>query len=205
MNHSQTITHYQPILHAIAMKMVGSIHDAEDIVQETFLKWLTIEKEKINNTKSYLVKAVTNNCINHLNTLKRKKDECLESLNPSDLIDRIKESDFAKFDLENEISEALKTLHKKLEPLEKGVYLFREVFNYSYDELQDIFDKKKDHCRQLVCRAKDKIAQESQKIKSDLSHHSHFFESFKKACSSGQSEDLIQNVRKEIDLKQKNK
>jgi DNA-directed RNA polymerase specialized sigma24 family protein len=68
--------------------MVGSFQDAEDIVQDTFVNWLVIDQQKIVNTKAYLVRSVTNSCINHLQTLKRKKNKCLEAINPSELMER---------------------------------------------------------------------------------------------------------------------
>ena len=80
MTHTQAISLYQPMLQSIAYKMVGSIADAEDIVQDTFLKWLSVDHKRIDNTKSYLVRAVTNNCINHINSLNRKKNEFLDSI-----------------------------------------------------------------------------------------------------------------------------
>ena len=67
MNQSQAIQLYQPTLRSIAYNLVRSRADADDIVQETFLKWLSIDSDKIQNTKAYLIKAVTNNCLNHLN------------------------------------------------------------------------------------------------------------------------------------------
>lgn len=200
MTDSQTIALYRPMLQSIAMRMVGSVADAEDIVHDTLLKWLSIDEQKINNTKSYLIKAVTNNCINHLNTLKRKKDECIENLSQSDLVEWYRETDFAKFDLENEVSEALNIIHKKLEPIEKGVYILREVFNVEYEELQEIFDKKKDNCRQLFSRAKEKLQQETSKIKIEL-HPPAFLENFKKACDLGHSGDFIQELKQEIAAK----
>ena len=197
MNKSQTIALYQPVLQQIAYKMVGSLADAEDIVQDTFLKWLTINTEKIENTKAYLIRAVTNNCLNHLETLKRKKDECLQNIKPAELIDWYKEKEFFNFDMENEIAAALDVIHKKLEPVEKGIYVLREFFNFEYEELQHIFDKKKDNCRQLFSRAKDKLSQETSKIKIDLPQ-TNLLESFKKACHFGSPADLIKNVKQEI-------
>lgn len=204
MTDSQTIALYQPMLQAIAMKMVGSMADAEDIVQDTFLKWLSLKEQKVKNTKSYLIKAVTNNCINHLNALKRKKDECIENISQSELMGWYKETDFAKFDLETEVSEALNIIHKKLEPVEKGIYILREVFNVEYDELQDIFDKKKDNCRQLFSRAKDKLQQETSKIKIEI-HPPAFLENFKRACDLGHPGDFILDLKQEITTKLKSK
>ena len=185
--------------------MVGSFHDAEDIVQETFLKWLTTEKEKIINTKAYLVRSVTNNCINHLEALKRKKDQCLDSLNPSELLDWNRVTDLSHFDLEHEISSALSTLHKKLEPLEKGIFLLREVFNFEYEELQHIFDKKKENCRQLFCRAKSKLANNAPPGTSELSIPTQLLNSFKQACDLGHLSDLMHEISQDIASKLKKK
>ena len=109
--------------------MLGSLADAEDIVQDTFLKWLSIDHKKIHNTKAYLVKSVTNNCINHLNSLKRKKEECLESLNLASLMDKYIDIDVSKLDLDCEITAALNVIHKKLEPLEKAIFSASSVLH----------------------------------------------------------------------------
>lgn len=197
LNQSQAIALYHPILHAIAYKMLGSLADAEDIVQDTFLKWLTIDQEKINNTKAYLIKAVTNNCINHLNALKEKKKEYLDSLNPGELIGRFKETDFINFDLESELSAALEVVHKKLAPMEKAIFLLREVFELEYEELQEIFDKKKENCRQLFCRANEKLSQETKKFKLNIPNHIQLLESFKNACTRGNLSEFINDLSRE--------
>lgn len=204
MNQSQAIAVYQPMLQSIAQRMLGSIADAEDIVQDTLLKWLTIDTEKIKNTKAYLIKAVTNNCINHLNTIKRKKDQCLESISPQDLIDWYKEKELFHFDFENELSSALYVIHKKLEPLEKSIYVLREFFGVEYDELQVLFNKKKDNCRKLFSRAKDKLNQETSKFKDEISNRS-FFESFKNACHLDNPSELIQHFVEELQSKEEKK
>lgn len=201
MNQSQEILSYHSVLQGIALRMVGSVHDAEDIVQDTFLKWLAIDHDKVENNKSYLIRAVTNNCLNHLSSLKRKGNEYLDNLSSSELAEKYRELDFAKFDLENEVSEALAIVHKKLEPIEKAIFLMREVFDFDYDELQDIFDKKKDNCRQIFCRAKEKLALKTQKFKIDLANQSQFFESFSNTCSSGQPSAFIDDLKREITSK----
>jgi len=194
MNQSQTIAHYQPMLQSIAYKMVGSIADAEDIVQDTLMKWLTIDTDKIKNTKAYLIRAVKNACINHIEKLKRTKDEYLQNFNPSDIIDWYREKEFFNFDLDNEVTAALNVLHKKLEPLEKGVFVLRELFDFDYDELQSIFDKKKENCRKLFSRAKEKLAKDNSKY--DSADRS-FIDSFKTACKLGPTKDFIEEVKEQ--------
>lgn len=195
---AQTIQSYQPLLANIARKMVGSMADAEDIVQDTFLKWLSIDQNRIQNTKAYLIKAVTNNCINHLNSLKRKKEEYLENFNPSEMLDKYIDFDLGKFDLENEIAAALSVVHKKLEPLEKAIFILREVFDFEYDDLQALFDKKKDNCRQIFCRAKEKLNQRTQQLKKEMSLPSNFIDNFTEACANGVPSHFLADLKNEI-------
>ena len=102
------------------------------------------------------------------------------------------------FDLENEVSAALAVMHRKLEPVEKAVYILREVFNIDYDELQELVDRKKDNCRQLFCRAKEKLGKESIKFKVNIPRHIEMMESFKKACDLGNISDLVSDLSHDI-------
>ncbi len=182
--------------------MVGSWEDAEDIVQDTFTKWLTLDQQKIQNTKAYLVKSVTHNCINHLNAFKKRNIRYLSTFKAGELIEKYKELDFAKFDLESEVAAALAMIHKKLEPLEKGIYLLREIFNVDYEDLQELFGKKKENCRQLFCRAKEKLKQETSKSKTEVSQPFRLLEHFRNACTLGHLSDfmhqLVQEARQDI-------
>ena len=194
MTPAQTITLYQPLLHTIAYNLVRCRQDAEDIVQETFIKWLSAEQSKIQNTKAYLIKAVTNNCLNHINSLKKKKEAYLDNVSESLL--KFKETNLSHLDIDINISAALHVLSSKLEPLEKAVYLLKEVFDFDYDALQETFDKKKDHCRQLFCRTKKKLSEETAKI--HLPSKSELLNTFRNACDIGNATDLIQELKKEI-------
>ena len=193
MTHSANITLYQPLLQSIAFKMLGCMHDAEDMVQDAFLKYLAVDPKKIENTKAYLIRSVTNNCLNHLNSLKQKKKEYLESVKLPELFEKI---DFSSLDFKQELDAMLSVLHKKLGPLERGLYLLREGFDFEYDELQQIFNKKKDHCRQMVCRAKEKLARETEKFTYSFDSEK-YFSAFQKACSDGNLDDLINHLNDE--------
>ena len=198
MSREQTITLYQPLLHAIAYNIVRCKADAEDIVQETFLKWLSLGPKKIENTKAYLVRAVRNNCLNHINTLRHKKEELLNQHNIAEIISRFKEANFAHLDLEIELAKAMKVLHAKLEPLERAVFLLKEVFDFDYEVLQETLDKKKEHCRQLFCRAKKKLSEETSKLNFELPDTSSFIETFRKACDFGNASELINELKKDV-------
>lgn len=196
MNHAQTITLYQPLMHQIAYNLLRCKADAEDIVQDTFIKWLSAEQEKIENTKAYLIKAVTNNCLNHLNKLKRKKEEYWDSIKLSELMVKFKESDIANIDFEKELAAAFKVIQTKLEPLERAAYLLKEIFDFDYEEIQKVLDKKADNCRQLLSRARKKLDKNPKK--SILNSESNLFESFKKACDMGNVTDFVQHLKADI-------
>lgn len=179
------------------MRMLRCKADAEDVVQETFIKWLSQEQEKIKNTKAYLVRAVTNNCINHLQSLRQKRLQYLESFQWTELFEKFKETtDFSHIDLEAELTKAFQVLQTKLQPLERAVYVLKEVFDFDYNALQEVLDKKQDHCRQLFCRAKKKLQDESDNLKEVLQpKKAALLESFKKACEIGQPLDLVRQLR----------
>ncbi|HNP96662.1 MAG TPA: sigma-70 family RNA polymerase sigma factor [Cyclobacteriaceae bacterium] len=195
MTQAQTIALYHPLLHGIAMRFVKCKADAEDIVQDTFLKWLSIDTQKVRNTKAYLIKSVTNNCLNHLEALKRKKEEYMESIHLPELVTKFKELDFSQIDLHVDLQAALSVIHQKLEPLERAVFVLREVFNVDYEALQVVLEKKKEHCRQLLSRAKKKLSDETSKIHIDFNLKAAWIENFKKACETGLSTDLIMALK----------
>jgi RNA polymerase sigma factor (sigma-70 family) len=194
MNAAQTITLYQPLLQTIAYNIVRCKQDAEDIVQETFMKWLSVEQGKIENTKAYLIKAVTNNCLNHLNSLKKKKEQYLDTVHEAFL--KFKETNLSHLDIDVNLSAALTVLSTKLEPLERAIFLAKEVFDIDYETIQATFDKKKEHCRQLICRAKKKLSEESSKI--HLPSKSEMLTAFRNVCDIGNTAEVVNALKKDI-------
>lgn len=199
MTQAEIIALYQPTLRQIALRLVKCKADAEDIVQDTFLKWLSTDSGQVSDIKAYLVRAVTNNCLNHLKAVKNKKEELLDGLDWSEIVSKkVKELDF-NLDLHVDLQAALNIIQHKLEPLERAVYLLREVFNFDYDALQQVLERKKDNCRQLFSRAKVKLGKEAQKITFDLPACQLWVEKFKSACESGLSSELVRQLQ--IDIK----
>jgi RNA polymerase sigma-70 factor (ECF subfamily) len=198
LNQAQAIVLYQPMLHSIAMKMLKCKADAEDIVQETFIRWLNAEQEKIQNTKAYLIKAVTNNCLNHLAALKKKKEEYIESFHWPEFIERFKESDFSHIDIEARLSKAFHLIQHKLEPLERAVFVLKEAFDVEYKEMQVLLDKKQEHCRQLFCRAKKKINDEKQRLNEVIAEKTALMKSFKESCDVGHASEFLNTIKNDL-------
>jgi RNA polymerase sigma factor (sigma-70 family) len=198
LNQAQTIQLYQPTLQAIAMRMLRSKADAEDVVQETFIKWLNAEHEKIKNTKAYLIAAVTNNCINHLKAIQKKKEQYLENFHWPEFVEKIRDTDFSNIDFEGQVNKALQIIHEKLEPVERAALLLREVFDFDYQAIQEVLDKKQEHCRQLICRAKKKLNDETANLSSVIGpKKAAFIEYFDKACDEFHAGQLIAFLRQD--------
>lgn len=200
MTQAQTIALYQPLLHSIAYNLVKCKADAEDIVQETFLRWLTIDQQKIANTKAYLIKAVTNNCLSHLETIKRKKQQYIDTINSSEFIQKLKDVNFGHLDLDVDLKQAFKLMQTKLQPLERAVFLLKEVFDFDYEALQKTLDKKKDHCRQLLSRARKKLEEGTSKVQFELPN-GHLLDTFKKACTMENISELVAHLKEDIKKK----
>jgi len=179
------------------MRMLKCKADAEDIVQETFMKWLSQEQTKIRNTKAYLIRSVTNNCINHLKSIRNKRLEYMDSFHWPEFVEKFRETtDFSHIDLEAELSKAFHVLQTKLEPLERAVYVLKEVFDFDYKALQDLLDKKQGHCRQVFCRAKKKLKEEKDHFNAVFQpKKAALLESFRKASEFGQPFDLVAQLR----------
>ena len=199
MKHEVAIVQYQPLLISIAQRMVKNLMDAEDIVQDTFLKFLSQPPKAIENIKAYLVRAVINNCLNHLKRLRQSAEELLDPLLHSEWL--------AQFDLnihftekEGEVSEALKLMLQKLEPSERTVFVFREVFNFDYAEIAEIVEKKKDNCRQLFCRAQAKLQEEKTRFALNMEQHKHTLNSFMDSCRNGSGSfmELVDSLKQDF-------
>lgn len=200
LNNEQIIQTYGPMLHAIALKMLKCKADAEDLVQDTYVKWLSVDQEKIQNTKAYLIGAVTNTCLNHLGSLRKKKEEYFDNFQWPEIKNWFAVPDFSHLDIETEVSAAFAVVISKLEPLERAVFLLKEVFNYDYEMLQELLGKKQDHCRQLMSRARKKIQTETGKLSALRNKQQELFSSFKEACNLGDATELITLLKKDISL-----
>ncbi len=195
MSQEETISLYQPLLYSIAYNILGKVADAEDIVQDTFLKWFRVEHQKVENSKAYLVKSVKNACLNHINVLQRRKEVFFETIDFSQFIGKL---EMPNFDLKNEISEAVGILFKKLEPNERAVFLLKEVFDFDYNDLTAVLDKTKENCRQLLSRAKDKLKQEKGRFNLNKDTHNQLLDNFYSATSFGEIGNFIDELKKDI-------
>ena len=159
------ITH-RPYLVSFAYRMTGSLAEAEELVQETFISCAEVNPDEIINHKSFLTKVCSNKSLDHLKSAYKRRETYVGTWLP----DAIPDS-FHKFENTLELSESLKTtfllLIEKLSPEERVVYILNEVFEYSFSEIAEFLNKSIEALRKIAQRARTAVA--SEKIKYDSS------------------------------------
>jgi RNA polymerase sigma factor (sigma-70 family) len=152
-------TRYRPLMFSIAYRMTGSVSDAEDIVQEAFLKGTRAEAGRTDNPKAYLATITTRLAIDHLRSARVRRESYVGTWLPEPLVG---DADHAPGPAElaetsDSLSMAFLVLLESLSPPERAVFLLREVFGYGYPEIADVTGKTEAACRQIFARARRHI------------------------------------------------
>ncbi len=201
MNTEQAFRTYRPLLFSIAYNMLGSVMDAEDCVQETFLRWHRAyssgEAEAIRSPRSYLCTIVTHLSIDQLRAARNQR----ESYDGVWLPEPVLLSDPGEYVEAAEIlSVAFLRLLETLAPIERAVFLLRQVFDYDYAEIARIVGKNEANCRQIAHRARRHLAAQSPRYTVTSEQQAQLFERFMQASSDGNVEELLRLLTRDVVL-----
>jgi len=197
-NKTETFLEYKGLLFSMAYNMLGNIDEAEDIVQDTYLKWMETEAEAIRHTKAFLVKMVTNKCINYLNSARVKREEYVGIWLPEPLQYSDSNKVHARIESYHALSIGMLVLMEKLTPQERAIFLLKEVFAYDYYELAELFDKTTDNCRQILKRARENLGKDTRRFEVDMEVHEKILNNFLLAISEGNVQDLVDLLKEDI-------
>lgn len=155
---SSLYVEYKPLLSSIAYRMLGSLTDAEDIVQDIFAELETMQTDHILNMKAYLLKMVTNRSINVLKSARKTREVYTGPWLPEpEMADAGQTPETAAIQAES-VSYALLVLLEQLSPVERAVFILRETLDYDYRDIAELLDKSDANCRKLYSRAKQKVS-----------------------------------------------
>ena len=152
---------YRRYLFAIAYRMLGSAMDAEDMVQETYLRYQSTPKDSIGSLKAFLTTVINRLCVDQLHLARRKREQCLGPWLPEPIItaDAFKViSPKERVEKEESISIAFLLLLEQLQTVERAVFLLRKVFEYDYTVIASFLGKSEVACRRWFSRAKKYLA-----------------------------------------------
>jgi RNA polymerase sigma-70 factor, ECF subfamily len=178
----------RPYLFAIAYRMLGSVAEAEDVVQDAFLRYQEAEVEA-DSPKAYLATVTTRLAIDHLRSARKRREVYPGEWLPEPLVD-----DEAVRHAETSDSLSLTFLHvlEKLSPTERAVFLLREVFDYSYDEVAEIVDKSPENCRQILARARRHMDEGRRRFDVSREERDEVARRFIAAWEEGETEALVE-------------
>lgn len=149
-----TFTEHKPLLFGIAYRMLGSVAEADDMVQETWLRWQRQDEAEVQSPKAWLVSTITRLCIDQLRSARRKREEYYGVWLPEPLVESSERTPRDSAALADSLGMAFMLMLEALSPVERAVFLLREVFDYDYPDISRIVGKSEANCRQIVRRAK---------------------------------------------------
>lgn len=192
---------YRSLLFSIAYRMLGSVADAEDMLQETFLRWHAAGEEDIRSPRAYLVTIVSRLCINHLQSAKVQREEYTGMWLPEPIVTDPGNDPFHLIRVDESLSMAFLVLLERLTPIERAVFLLKEVFEYEHGEIAAIVGQSEVNCRQILKRAKEHVATLRPRFNAARSDHDALLESFLKAVGTGEMTDLLSLLAEDVVLR----
>ncbi|MBS4176803.1 RNA polymerase sigma-70 factor [Lederbergia citrea] len=183
---------YKPLLFSIAYRMTGSVMDAEDIIHEAFLTFSSLSNEKvIENEKAYLCRVVMNSTIDKLRSAASKREVYVGEWLPEPIVEEANEPSHAYL-MKESISTAYLLLLQQLSEVERAVFLLREVFQYSYDEIAVIIEKSSTNCRQIYHRSKKAMINRPKTATLDFHSMKKSVEEFTLALQKGNIDKMLE-------------
>ncbi|MFF3503281.1 RNA polymerase sigma-70 factor [Streptomyces sp. NPDC003247] len=186
---TETFVAHRNLLFTVAYEMLGSAADAEDVLQETWLRWVKVDVEHVRDQRAYLVRITTRQSLNRLRTMSRRKETYVGPWLPEPLITA---PDVAEnVELAESMSMAMMLVLETLSPTERAVFVLREVFDVDYDEIAAAVDKSPVAVRQIAHRARRHINARRPRSVVSVTETRAALESFQRALETRDLQGLL--------------
>jgi RNA polymerase sigma-70 factor (ECF subfamily) len=192
----------RPLMFAIAYRMLGSVSDAEDVVQEAFLRFHRETKAgaKIESPKAYLSAVTTRLGIDHLRSARVRRETYIGPWLPEPLLTDDEPEPEQLAETADSLSMAFLVLLEELSPVERAVFLLREVFDYGYDEIAPIVGKSEENCRQIAVRARRRVEEGKPRFEADRRRRDELASWFWAAAQRGDVKGLVDLLAEDVVL-----
>ncbi|MER7452627.1 RNA polymerase sigma-70 factor [Nocardia beijingensis] len=189
---------HRNLLFTVAYEMLGSAADAEDVLQETWLRWAGVDLGTVQDQRAYLVRIVTRQSLDRLRTLGRRKEVYVGPWLPEPLLTA---PDVAEdVELADSVSMAMLLVLETLTPIERAVFVLREVFDLSYDEIADAVDRSPAAVRQLAYRARAHVAARRPRGVVSAAETRDALQAFQRAIDTGDLRHLLDILAPDVVL-----
>src|SRR6266567_3337933 len=180
---------HRSLLFTVAYEMLGSAADAEDVLQESWLRWAAVDHSQVGDPRAYLIRVVTRQALNQMRTLSRRREEYVGEWLPEPLLTS---PDVAEdVELAESVSIAMLTVLETLGPTERAVFVLREVFEMPYGEIAEAIGKSAAAVRQIALRAREHVAARRPRVQVSRSEQQAVVERFLAALRTGQLQELM--------------
>ena len=186
-----TFNQYRGLLFSIAYRMVGSATDAEDLLQEAFIRWQQAADSEIRSPKAFLITIVSRLCINHLQSARVQREEYVGQWLPEPLATDVASDPLGLLRADESISMAFLVMLERLTPVERAVFLLREIFDYKYADIATALGLEEANCRQILRRAHLHVRAVRPRFTASPREHDDLLERFREATQSGDMDRLL--------------
>jgi len=190
----------RPRLAGLAYRLLGSWADAEDAVQDTFLRWEAVDENNIRNPDAWLTTACTNRCLDILKSAGRQRVDYVGPWLPEPLQTETVCGPDERHELASSLTTAFLLLLERLSPKERAAYLLREIFDHSYRDVAETLDMSESACRQLVSRAGRVIGKNSARYEPSREQQDKLLSAFQSAITTGSVSTLSTLLSEDIEL-----
>jgi RNA polymerase sigma-70 factor, ECF subfamily len=187
---------HRSLLFTVAYEMLGSRADAEDVLQEAWLRWADVDHSQVHDPRAYLVRVVTRQALNQLRTVSRRREEYVGEWLPEPLLTSPDIADDVQ--LAESVSIAMLTVLETLGPTERAVFVLREVFEMPYGEIADAIGKSSVAARQIARRAREHVAARRPRVHVSRSEQQAVLERFLVALRTGQLQELMEMMAPDV-------
>jgi RNA polymerase sigma-70 factor (TIGR02957 family) len=189
---------HRNLLFTVAYEMLGSAADAEDVLQETWLRWANVDLDSVLDQRAYLVRITTRQALTRLRTLRRRKESYVGPWLPEPLLTT---PDVAEdVELADSVSMAMLLVLETLMPIERAVFVLREVFDLDYDEIADAVDKSAAAVRQIAHRARAHVAARRPRGVVSAAETRRALDAFQRAIETGDLQSLLDMLAPDVVL-----
>ncbi len=194
----QTFSEYRKLLFAIAYRLLGSVADAEDVVQDAWFKWSGADRAQVSDPTAYLARIVSNLAMERLRSTRRQRETYVGPWLPEPILT---ETDAAEdVAVAESVSLAMLVVLETLSPLERAVFVLREVFDFSYAEIADAVDRSESAVRQAAHRARNHIQARRPRFEADKNKKRAVTERFFAATTGGDINQLMELLAPDVTL-----
>jgi RNA polymerase sigma-70 factor, ECF subfamily len=182
---------YRGLLFSLAYRMLGSVADAEDILQEAFIRWHRAADTEIESPRAFLITVVSRLCINHLQSARVRREEYVGQWLPEPIVSDPYTDPLALARMDESLSMAFLVLLERLAPAERAVFLLREVFDFDYSKIAEVLGKDEANCRQILRRARQHMAELRPRFEASEERREELLMKFLDATATGDLERLV--------------